>query len=88
MQQRVGTLKWILSVQASFRSSGFGFGGLPRPSASAYMSRRLVPRGSVGRVTVQRGLEQRVGTMSVEEAEVEALPDDLLRRFSACSYIR
>ena len=63
-------------------------GFLARSPPSVYMGRRLVPRGSVGRVTVQRGLEQRVGTMSVEEAEVEALPDDLLRRFSACSYIR
>ena len=66
----------------------WSWGFLPPSPPSAYMSRRSVPRGSVGRVTVQRGLEQRVGTMSVEEAEVEALPDDLLRRFSACSYIR
>ena len=71
MQQGVGTLKWILSVQASFRSSGFGFGGLPRPSASAYMSRRLVPRGSVGRVTVHRELEQREVPCPLKKRKLE-----------------
>ena len=47
-----------------------GFAGLPRPPPSAYMSRSCVPRGSVGRATVARELEQGEVDESAEEAEL------------------
>ena len=88
MQQRVGTLKWILSVQASFRSSGFGFGGLPRPLCvclheSGLRAQRLGGQGfGCSRAGVEggRGIQGRSGA--------GGLLDDLLRRSSDCSYVR